>query len=56
MDDNTRFIIERMDDLEQRLMARIDILEAWRNRVIGIGVIAGGVGSLIMEIVLKKIS
>lgn len=55
MDENTRFIIERMDDLEQRLMARIDVLEAWRNRVIGLGVVAGGIGSLIMEIVLKKL-
>lgn len=54
MDDNTRFIIERMDDLERRLMARIDVLEAWRNRVIGLGIIAGGIGSFIMEVVLKK--
>lgn len=62
MDDNTRFIIERMDDSEQRVLSRIDALidrinnlEAWRNKVVGVGLIAGGVGSLLMEVMLNKI-
>jgi len=62
LDDNTRFIIERMDDSEQRVLSRIDALidrinnlEAWRNKVVGVGLIAGGVGSLLMEVMLNKI-
>ena len=51
-----------MDDSEQRVLSRIDALidrinnlEAWRNKVVGVGLIAGGVGSLLMEVMLNKI-
>lgn len=56
VNDDTRFIIERMDALEQRVVLRIDALEAWRNKIIGLGVLAGGAGSFLMEIIIRKLS
>lgn len=45
-----------MDALERRVMARIDAMEAWRNRMIGVGIVAGGIGSIVVQIVINKFS
>jgi hypothetical protein len=65
MHEDTKFILERMDYMRQELLEEFEkvrgelkTLEEFRQKVSGIavvaGVIAGGIGSLAMQIVLKR--
>lgn len=53
MNEDTRFILKRMDALEGRLMDELKEIQAWRNRVIGMAIVAGGVGSVLVEMAIK---
>ena len=64
MDELTKFVIERMDKHEERMGGKIDAvhadlkkdigeLQAFKNRVLGMAALAGGIGSLFVEIVAK---
>lgn len=52
-DENTRFLIKRMDVLERRIMDKIEELQNFKNKAIGMAVIAGGIGSFVMELAMK---
>jgi len=65
MDENTRFIMELMNrnqeslikelkSVRRELLAKIDRLESFRNKVIGMATLAGGIAGTIVEVVLKK--
>lgn len=53
MNDDTKFILRRMEALEGRIMNELRELQAWKNKAIGAGIIAGGIGSFIMQILTK---
>jgi hypothetical protein len=57
MDANTKFLIQRMDAMELRIMAKIDPLAAFQNRLMALaglaGIVAGGVGSLAVQLIVK---
>jgi len=54
-DENTRFIIKRMDALEHRIMDKIEDLQGFKNRVMGVALVCGGLGSFIVEVILNKL-
>ena len=54
VDENTRFIIKRMDVLERRIMDKIEDLQGFKNKVLGVALISGGLGSIFVELVIKK--
>lgn len=56
MQEDTRFLLRRMDTLEQRVMDRIDRLEAFKNRLLGMAFLGGGVAGLIIDLIAKHIS
>lgn len=53
MDENTQFIMERMDKLEERLVKKIDDLQAFKNKIMGMAMIAGAVSSALIQAVFK---
>jgi hypothetical protein len=64
MDENTRFLMEHIDKVEQRTAARIEVvskkldeLHDLKNRVygvaVGISLVSGGVGSLIAKAIIQ---
>lgn len=55
MNDDTKYLIRRMDQLEARLMAELKPLQEFKNKLIGMGVLAGGIGSLLIEYIKKHI-
>lgn len=55
MDENTRFIINRIDKVETRLLREIKDLQAFKNRVLGISVGVSFVISSLIEVVLRKL-
>lgn len=55
MDEQTIFLLERMDDMEERLVEKIDALTAFKNKLMGMAVIAGGVGSAVIEVIFKHL-
>lgn len=55
MNDDTKFLIRRMDTLEHRVLERLDKIDAWRNRMVGLGILAGGIGSFLMEVIIRKL-
>lgn len=63
-DENIRFLVSRMDsgfrDLRNHtdekfnsLSQKIDDLQAYKNRLVGMAVLAGGIGSFAMNFVMK---
>ncbi len=61
MDENTRFLIERIDQSKSDLMGEIqelrkavDALTAFKNRVVGMALVAGGIGSAVFEVIKSK--
>ena len=59
MDANTRFLIQRMDEMESRIMEKLNPVLAFQAKVVVMvglfGVIAGGIGSLVINLVVKYI-
>lgn len=68
MDANTRFLIERMDTMqkdlredfdtklagvEQRLATKIDVLWAFRLKILGASVLASGLGSIALTALIE---
>lgn len=56
MDENTRFLIERMDSRFDRLEKKIDSLQAFENKAYGIAILAGAVGSVMIDFLLKHLT
>lgn len=51
MDEKTLLaIVRRMDDMERRLMGRIDSLDAFRYKVVGGAVFVSGLISVLLEV------
>lgn len=55
MDSNTKFLIKRMDQLESRIMMELKELQAWKNRAMGIIMVAGAVTSVIISFAVKHL-
>lgn len=53
MNEDTRFILRRIENLEGKIMSELKELHAFKNKSIGIAVMAGCVGSLLIELTLK---
>lgn len=55
MNEDTKFILRRMEALEGRIMRELKELHAWKNKVtgiyVGIGLISGGIGSLVAKLI-----
>jgi hypothetical protein len=55
MDENTRFLIERMDQLERRLLDEIRPLRDFKNRVLGMAMVMSAAVSWAADYVRKHI-
>lgn len=53
MDENTQFLIERIDKVEERLLRKLDDLQAFKNKLLGMALLAGGIGSAIVDVVIR---
>jgi hypothetical protein len=63
MDENTRFLIKRIDESEERLyekmdklQERLDELSAFENKVYGMAILAGALGSLMVDFLFKHLT
>lgn len=65
MDDDVKYLIERIDKLEERsverinaveerLAAKIDKLEGFRNKIIGVASLTGGVAGILADLFIRK--
>lgn len=55
LDGNTKYLIKRMDQLEGRIMTELKELQAWKNRAVGIMMIAGAISSVIISLAVKHL-
>lgn len=64
MDENTKYILQRMDQFEERMMEEIrgvenrvlpelKELQAFKNKIMGMSFIFGALGSLIINFLIK---
>ena len=53
MNEDTRFILKRMEALEGRIMAEIKELQAWKNKVIGTYLCLSVITSLVFHELVK---
>ena len=57
MDANTRFLIQRMDEMETRIMNKLDPVLVFHSKILAVvglfGVVTGGIGSLVINILVK---
>lgn len=61
MNDETRFILRRIEAVEGRIMnelremrREVKELQAWKNRALGVIVTLSGLTSFVVSIILKK--
>jgi hypothetical protein len=58
MDDNTRFLIERMDKMEGRINKKLDALMSFKNKIAGASVVVttlvSGVVSMLVQFLTGK--
>lgn len=55
MDENTRFIIKRIDNVEKSLLREIKELQAFRNRVLGLSIGISFIVSSVVEVLIRKL-
>lgn len=53
--EDVRFLIKRMDTMESRIVEKIDALQAFKNKLIGIAIIAGSIASILVELLHKSL-
>jgi hypothetical protein len=54
MDENTRFLIERMDAMESRIMAKIEALDRFKSKIVGASMVVSGAVSILFELMMRK--
>jgi hypothetical protein len=58
MDDNTRFLVERMDKMESRINKKLDALMSFKNKAVGASVaittLISGAVSMFMQFLIGK--
>lgn len=55
MDADIKYLLTRMDLLEHRLIHKIEELQSFKNKVVGMAIVCGGIGSMIVQIAVKYI-
>jgi len=61
MDENTRFLMGYISDMETRIREDIKVLrlelqdiQAFKNKLLGMALVAGGAAGLVVEVILKS--
>jgi hypothetical protein len=54
MDENTRFLIKRMDMMEARIMSKIDALDQFRAKIIGGSLAISFIVSVAFELIMRR--
>jgi len=55
MDENTKFLIQRIDRLEERLMNEIKELQGFRNRALGMAGLISLMVTIAVELLYRKL-
>lgn len=56
MHEDTKFLLGRMDSFEARVMEKLDRLEAFKNKFLGMAILLGGVSGLVVELIARHMS